>query len=335
MNQLIKSIELEPRNKKEGYIYFFDGSLKLDNIDFLKTFKNGTDNKILRFDRNFQIFRSFGNVIKRGVKFFSFSNTKKEVTELIISTTSSKITYKKKINIDESMKELIKYKILNYKKSKNETLNFMNVFRTENINENCNILDLMKVKSFSLKMIGIKDREVSDKNFLLLAEKIGNKNIIAKFLDSLIRFEFGVAEISLQEGNIDKFLNHCQFKQELESTEFFKDKKIQSNCNIDISSGILCIQTLGEKLKINIKPGKYKMYELFDDNFKNNKEKLFKSIKANEIIFSKNAKLLKKYPNIEIDDYELAMAYKEGYDQSFHPYNTKTPNNHFLLLSPK
>ena len=46
MYKLIKSIELEPRNKKEGYIYFFDGSLKLDNIDFLKTFKNGTDNKI-------------------------------------------------------------------------------------------------------------------------------------------------------------------------------------------------------------------------------------------------------------------------------------------------
>ena len=177
---------------------------------------------------------------------------------MIISTTSSKITYKKKINIDESMKELIKYKILNYKKSKNETLNFMNVFRTENINENCNILDLMKVKSFSLKMIGIKNREVSDKNFLLLAEKIGNKNIIAKFLDSLIRFEFGVAEISLQEGNIDKFLNHCQFKQELESTEFFKDKKIQSNCNIDIKSGNLCIQTLGETFEINMKPGKYK-----------------------------------------------------------------------------
>ena len=58
-------------------------------------------NKILRFNRNFQIFRSFGNVIKRGLKFFSFSNTKKEVTELIISTTSSKITYKKKIDIDE------------------------------------------------------------------------------------------------------------------------------------------------------------------------------------------------------------------------------------------
>ena len=59
MYQLIKSIELEPRNKNEGYIYFFDDSLKTDNIDFLKTFKNGTDNKILRFNRNFQIFKSF------------------------------------------------------------------------------------------------------------------------------------------------------------------------------------------------------------------------------------------------------------------------------------
>ena len=58
----------------------------------------------------------------------------------------------------------------------------------------------MKVKTFFIKNeLGIKDREVSDKNFLLLAEKIGNgKYYIAKFLDSLIRFEFGVAEISLQ-----------------------------------------------------------------------------------------------------------------------------------------
>ena len=250
---------------------------------------------------------------------------------MIISTTSSKISYKKKIDIDESMKELIKYKILNYKKSKNETLNFMNVFRTENINENCNILDLMKIKSFSLKMIGIKDREVSDRNFLLLAEKIGNRNIIAKFLDNLIRFEFGMAEISLQEGNIDKFLNHCQFKQELESTEFFKDKKIQSNCNIDISSGILCIQTLGEKLNINIKPGKYKMYEIFDEGFKINKEKELKRVEEDE----KYEKFKKKYPNMEIDDYELAMAYKDGYDPWTPALIPERPSNHFLLLSPK
>ena len=60
MYQLIKSIELEPRNKNEGYIYFFDDSLKTDDIDFLKIFKKGTDNKILRFNRNFQIFKSFG-----------------------------------------------------------------------------------------------------------------------------------------------------------------------------------------------------------------------------------------------------------------------------------
>ena len=331
MYQLIKSIELEPRNKNEGYIYFFDDSLKTDNIDFLKTFKSGTDNKILRFNRNFQIFSSFGNVVKRGVKFFSISNNKKEVTDLIISTTSSKISYKKKIDIDESMKELIKYKILNYKKSKNETLNFMNVFRTENINENCNILDLMKVKTFSLKMIGIKDREVSDKNFLLLAEKIGNKNIIAKFLDSLIRFEFGVAEISLQEGNIDKFLNHCQFTQELESTEFYKDKKIKPNCNINIKSGNLCIQTLGETFEINMKPGKYKMFEIFDKGFKNNKEKQYKRVKEDE----EYEKFKKKYPNMEIDDYELAMAYKDGYDPWTPAFIPERPSNHFLLLSPK
>ena len=331
MYQLIKSIELEPRNNNEGYIYFFDDSLKTDNIDFLKTFKNGTDNKILRFNRNFQIFSSFGNVVKRGVKFFSISNNKKEVTDLIISTTSSKISYKQKIDIDESMRELIKYKILNYKKSKNETLNFMNVFRTENINEKCNILDLMKVKTFSLKMIGIKDREVSDKNFLLLAEKIGNKNIIAKFLDSLIRFEFGVAEISLQEGNIDKFLNHCQFTQELESTEFYKDKKIKPNCNINIKSGNLCIQTLGETFEINMKPGKYKMYEIFDEGFKNNKEKQYKRVKEDE----EYEKFKKKYPNMEIDDYELAMAYKDGYDPWTPALIPERPSNHFLLLSPK
>ena len=331
MYQLIKSIELEPRNNNEGYIYFFDDSLKTDNIDFLKTFKKGTDNKILRFNRNFQIFKSFGIVRKKGVKFFSISNNKKEVTDLIISTTSSKISYKKKIDIDESMKELIKYKILNYKKSKNETLNFMNVFRTENINENCNILDLMKVKTFSLKMIGIKDREVSDKNFLLLAEKIGNKNIIAKFLDSLIRFEFGVAEISLQEGNIDKFLNHCQFTQELESTEFYKDKKIKPNCNLNIKSGNLCIQTLGETFEINIKPGKYKMYEIFDEGFKNNKEKQLKRVEQDE----KYEKFKKKYPNMEMDDYELAMAYKDGYNPWTPAFIPETPSNHFLLLSPK
>ena len=331
MYQLIKSIELEPRNKNEGYIYFFDDSLKIDNIDFLKTYKSGTDNKILRFNRNFQIFSGFGNVVKRGVKFFSISNNKKEVTDLIISTTSSKISYKKKIDIDESMKELIKYKILNYKKSKNEILNFMNVFRTENINENCNILDLMKVKTFSLKMIGIKDREVSDKNFLLLAEKIGNRNIIAKFLDNLIRFEFGMAEISLQEGNIDKFLNHCQFKQELESTEFYKDKKIKPNCNINIKSGNLCIQTLGETFEINIKPGKYKMYEIFDEGFKNNKEKQYKRVKEDE----EYEKFKKKYPNMEMDDYELAMAYKDGYDPWVPAFIPETPSNHFLLLSLK
>ncbi len=331
MYQLIKSIELEPRNNNEGYIYFFDDSLKTDNIDFLKTFKNGRDNKILRFNRNFQIFSSFGNVIKRGVKFFSSYNNKKEVTELIISTTSSKISYRKKIDIDESMKELIKYKILNYKKSKNETLNFMNVFRTENINENCNILDLMKIKSFSLKMIGIKDREVSDRNFLLLAEKIGNRNIIAKFLDNLIRFEFGMAEISLQEANIDKFLNHCQFKQELESTEFYKDKKIKSNCNINIKSGNLCIQTLGEAFEINMKPGKYKMYEIFDEGFKNNKEKQLKRVEQDE----KYEKFKKKYPNMEMDDYELAMAYKDGYDPWTPAFIPESPSNHFLLLSPK
>ena len=76
MYQLIKSIELEPRNKmKDTFIFLM--IFKTDNIDFLKTFKNGTDNKILRFNRNFQIFSGFGNVVKRGVKFFSISNNKK------------------------------------------------------------------------------------------------------------------------------------------------------------------------------------------------------------------------------------------------------------------
>ncbi len=34
MYQLIKSIELEPRNNNEGYIYFFDVSLAKNNINF-------------------------------------------------------------------------------------------------------------------------------------------------------------------------------------------------------------------------------------------------------------------------------------------------------------
>ena len=46
MYQLIKIIQLEPRNKNEGYIYFFDDSLKTVNIDFLKTLKMG---QIIKF----------------------------------------------------------------------------------------------------------------------------------------------------------------------------------------------------------------------------------------------------------------------------------------------
>ena len=38
---------------------------------------------------------------------------------------------------------------------------------------------------------------------------------------------------------------------------------------------------------------------------------------------------------MEDDDYELAMAYKEGYDPNEIIPSIGTPNNHFLLLLPK
>ena len=61
-----------------------------------------------------------------------------------------------------------------------------------------------------------------------------------------------------------------------------KATKIKPNCNLNIKSGNLCIQTLGETFEINIKPGKYKMYEIFDEGFKINKEKELKEVEEDE-----------------------------------------------------
>ena len=333
MYQLIKDIKREPRNKEEGFVYFFDSSLKEKKLNFTKLFESGENNKILRFNRNFKIFEStLHNSRKKGVKFFGSYNEKKEVEELIISTASSTISSKKNINLEETIKDLIRYNILNYKISKNEELNIMNIFVTENVNENCNILDLFKIKLFSLDMIGIKNRQsVSNENFLLLAKKVGNKTIISKFLNSLISLELGVAELSLTHKNLEKYLNNCEFKHELESTEFYNDNKLGPNFYINIETGILYVKTLGDMFKIKIKPGVYKMFELYDKGFKNNKENQLKLIEAD-----KNYKyFIKKYPNLEDDDYELAMAYKEGYDPNEIIPSIGTPNNHFLLLLPK
>ena len=190
MYQLIKDIKREPRNKEEGFVYFFDSSLKEKKLNFTKLFKSGENNKILRFNRNFKIFESTLHNSRKKGNFLGLTIKKKEVEELIISTASSTISSKKNINLEETIKDLIKYNILNYKISKNEELNIMNIFITENVNENCNILDLFKIKLFSLDMIGIKNRQsVSNENFLLLAKKVGNKTIISKFLNSLISLE--------------------------------------------------------------------------------------------------------------------------------------------------
>ena len=58
---------------------------------------------------------------------------------------------------------------------------------------------------------------------------------------------------------------------------------------------------------------------------------LIKRVKEDE----EYEKLKKKYPNMEMDDYELAMAYKDGYNPWTPAFIPETPSNHFLLLSPK
>ncbi len=297
--------------------------------------KNPSNGIVLNFAYKNTKFITFSDGWLNRFKFFGKQNNKGEFEELLISTTHMDVKDLPLQNIDDQLDELEKFGLIKLIRNKKN-----NKIETIKTNENADILNIRKLSHFSYKKIGFEEEASDikgDDQFLLLAAQEGAENIIKKYIKNIYDPD---TTAELNENSIERIIKIANFKNKIYTNKFIPRISKLQNKSIEIKSGKLICDLIGENLEINVPCGIFPIYEIYDQSYKDNVEIetiLLKQRLKMESKLRRFTKLIyvsddKDY--LEQWDYEKLEAHGWEHDKmrEHSNFKTKSPNIHFIYI---